>query len=992
MRFDIISKEQKSLESLQKNILRSGHRIESLVPIKSYWIDKPSYTKDQIERIEELLKNPIDEELFGREVKIDNYDFNYLIQVSFKPGVTDNTAHSLKETLSEIFDDTNIKVSTGKSYLLRSHLHLSKIQEIANEFLGNELIQSIKVYSKDDVSDYIPSPEFPNVRIKDKGIRIIDLGLSDEALLELSEKNIWALSTDEIQHIKAHYSKEETKDFRVKNQLPVMPTDVEIEVIAQSWSEHCKHKIFTAHIDYTESEGTQNKIGEKKVLGIFPDYIKRATRDVKEKFNKDWLISVFSDNAGIIRFGDKIDYCLKVETHNSPSALDPYGGALTGILGVNRDILGCGIGAEPIANMNVLCFAPPNYPKSILQKLPTMLKHPKTILHGVHKGIEDGGNKSGIPTVNGSLHFHDNYAGKPLVYCGTIGALPQILNHKETHLKNQMPGDLVVVCGGSVGSDGIHGATFSSVELNEKSPATAVQIGDPFTQKRMTDFIIEARDLDLYSSITDNGAGGLSSSIGEMACGTNGATINLDLVPLKYSGLSPFEIVISESQERMSLSVPPNKINEFLLLAEKRNCQAVVIGDFHDRGSFDIYSKNELVASLDLDFLHESLPPMKLKAHFDGVKTDELWHGEKNDEILETFDDSIRTVLSFENVKSKESLVRQFDHEVKGATLVKPFVQKELIGPSDAAVLWGKMYGDTDTNAISLSHGLCPQLSHLDTYYMTQVAIDEAIRNAVSSGANPNFVALCDNYCWPDPIESVRTPDGQHKLAQLVRSGQALYDCSLAYQSPFISGKDSMKNDFVGVNSSGEKIKISVPPTLLITAIAKVDHIQDRMTTDFKEAGDLIYYIGPTLFSEIYYSTYFHNHKKLAPINCQNNFKRYNTLHSMIKKKLIQSCHDISDGGMITAAIESAFPSNFGIQFKTELIAGSERLDALLFNEIPGAFIISINPECKQSLESHFKNEFKYLGVVTMDNQIRYNDTINLTTKELYNIWSNNEY
>ncbi|MBT4791976.1 MAG: phosphoribosylformylglycinamidine synthase, partial [Halobacteriovoraceae bacterium] len=685
-------------------------------------------------------------------------------------------------------------------------------------------------------------------------------------------------------------------------------------------------------------------------------------------------------------------FCLKVETHNSPSALDPYGGALTGILGVNRDILGCGIGAQPIANTDVLCFAPVNYSDKILDQLPKKLKHPKSILRGVHRGIEDGGNKSGIPTVNGAIQFHDNYAGKPLVYCGTVGVLPQSINGFPTHLKRQTPGDLIVVCGGSVGADGIHGATFSSLELNDDAPSTAVQIGDPLTQKRLTDFLIEARDLDLYNSLTDNGAGGLSSSVGEMAEATNGASVYIDKIPLKYPGLSAFEIIISESQERMTFSVPKEKVETFIALAEKRNCNPAIIGEFHDKGSFDIYQNKTLLASLDMHFLHDSLIPMELTAKFEGIVNEKIWHTENQQNDFKNLNEKVLFLIQHANIKSKEALVKQFDHEVKASTVVKPFIQKKLTGPSDGAVLWTGLYGGSKDGAICISSGMAPQVSHLDTYAMTQFSIDEAVRNAVSCGANPSFISVCDNYCWPDPIKSLNTPDGEHKLAQLVRSTKALYDTAMVYGTPFISGKDSMKNDFIGETKTGDKLKISVPPTLLITAVAKLDHIDHFMTTDFKQEKDLVYYLGPIDFEQTYYSTLHPDLQQLPEIKLKENKLRYELLHKLISNKMINSSHDISEGGIITSVIESLFPQKLGFNFESSALAPNESIEAFLFNEIPGGFILSVSPEARNKFETLTQNQARFLGVINTSETITYDNQLNLNINELHKLWSRDEY
>lgn len=965
---------------------------KNLIKGKSYWLQSEANCENIENYMTDLLRDPVDQAILFREFNPLEFDFNYLAQVTFKPGVTDNSSIAILSALKEKFPNSQISIATGDIYFIKSIKEKTYIEEDIQRTFANSLIQRIDIFNKHEVQDYIPSPKFPDVILSSQRPEKITLNISDEDLIKLSKNHLWALELDELKHIQSHYNTKKIMDYRHSKGLSKDPSDIELEIIAQTWSEHCKHKIFNANINYTENENTDLSLGSFRVESIFKSFIKKATSDIEKKFEIDWLISVFTDNAGIVRFDDSVDFCLKVETHNSPSALDPYGGALTGILGVNRDILGCGIGAKPVANTNVLCFAPLDYDSKTIEKLPTKLKHPQNILRGVHRGIQDGGNKSGVPTVNGAMHFHDNYAGKPLVYCGTVGVLPQKINNIETHLKRQKPGDFVVVCGGSVGADGIHGATFSSLELDDDAPSTAVQIGAPFTQRRLTDFLLEARDLGLYNSLTDNGAGGLSSSVGEMAELTNGAFIDIQKVPLKYPGLSPYEIIISESQERMTFSVPKEKLEAFVELAEIRKCNPAVIGEFHDKGSFDIYDGENILASLDIDFLHNSLLPMELDAKFEGPKKEMLWCGTPSPKTYNNLNETIKALLKHPNIKSKEALVRQFDHEVKASTIVKPFIQKKLSGPSDGAVMWTGLIGGSQDGAFCLSSGMAPQVSHIDTYVMTQMSIDEAIRNAVACGTNPRYISVCDNFCWPDPIESKRTPDGSHKLAQLVRSGKALYDTAMIYGTPFISGKDSMKNDFSGKNSLGEHIKISVPPTLLITALGKLDDVNDFMTTDFKNADDLIYYIGPNDFSTDYYSTLRPDIMKLPVLDLHENKLRYEIVHKLIKSKMINSCHDISDGGIITSVIESAFPEGFGVNLDCFELKENETLSSFLFGEIPGGFIVSISSNNKDEFSRLTKTHARIIGQVSKDPRIILNNQINLNINELYNLWSKDVY
>jgi phosphoribosylformylglycinamidine (FGAM) synthase PurS component len=494
-------------------------------------------------------------------------DWDLALEVAYKPGVTNPLGITAREALHNALGSLpkGALIQTAHQYLFQSSEDLTgaEVQHLQNQ-LHNNLIEKASMITK---AGWAEGQRFPREYpfIHDAAVGPVEtiplLGKSDQELLNLSKDMLLALSLEEMKAIQQHYSEEKTKTSRAELQLPADPTDVELEMLAQTWSEHCKHKIFAANIDYEDSE-----TGEKKTIqSLFNTYIKQTTEDLWDK--RPFLRSVFHDNSGVIAFDEKTLVCFKAETHNSPSALDPYGGAITGIVGVNRDILGTGKGAKPIFNTNVLCFGDPNTPEA---DIPRGLLHPRQVLEGVHKGIVDGGNHSGIPTVAGGFVFDESFKGKPLVFCGTGGIIPAEILGEEGHINHIEPGDAVVMVGGRIGKDGIHGATFSSLALDEESPTSAVQIGDPITQKKMTDFLLEARDLGLYKGITDNGAGGISSSLGEMAETSGGVRIDLHKCPLKYQGLAPWEILVSESQERMSLSVDPTKLQDFLALSAKR--------------------------------------------------------------------------------------------------------------------------------------------------------------------------------------------------------------------------------------------------------------------------------------------------------------------------------------------------------------------------------------------------------------------------------------
>ena len=646
---------------------------------------------------------------------------------------------------------------------------------------------------------------------------------------------------------------------------------------------------------------------------------------------------MFTDNAGIIAFTDGWDIAMKAETHNSPSALDPYGGAMTGIVGVNRDILGCGMGCRPIFNTDVFCFASPFYDKPIPEKL----HHPRRILKEVHRGVRDGGNESGIPTVNGSIVFDDRFLGKPLVFCGTGGLLPSEINGKPTWKKSIKPGDRILMAGGRIGKDGIHGATFSSAAMTETSPTSAVQIGDPITQKKLSDFLLEARDLELYRFVTDNGAGGLSSSLGEMARESGGCKIHLEKAPLKYPGLDPWEILVSEAQERMSFAVQPENLVAFLELALRRGVEASDLGEFSNDGNFEAYFNGRLVCRLDMEFLHDGNPKLTLKAHWTPPRhldpPPSFW-GTRNLKA-----DGL-DLLSTLNICSKESWVRQYDHEVQGMSVIKPFVGEKADGPSDAAVirpLYDRKQG------LAISHGIVPRYSDIDTYHMTACAIDEAVRNAVAVGARPGTLAGLDNFCWPDPVESETTPDGQYKMAQLVRSNQALYDYCLAYSLPLISGKDSMKNDY-----GRGKDRISVPPTLLFTAIAVLQDVEKTITMDAKAPGDKVYVLGITrneLGASEYYLRQGFMGNSVPKVDAVSALALYHRLADAIENGWVRSAHDCSDGGLFVALAEVCMAGRLGatLDLATLPLDPLEPMvtGAKLFSESQSRFVVTVTPE-----------------------------------------------
>jgi len=882
-------------------------------------------------------------------------DFDWAIEVGYKPGVTDNVGRTAKEAIELIrqrkFAPTE-GVYTSVLYLIKGNLSKSQAETIATGLLANTLIQRFEIKDK-----FSWDPEvgmgitIPRVTGK-KEIRVeeIDLQISDEELIKLSARRVLALSLKEMKALRQYAEDPRVREERRKVGLGDKLTDCEIEALAQTWSEHCKHKIFNSLIEYHDGQGNVLLIDS-----LFNTFIKRSTEEIRRRMGEqDWCVSVFKDNAGVIRFNKDWNLVFKVETHNSPSALDPYGGALTGIVGVNRDPFGTGKGAKLIFNVDTFCFAPPDYDKP----LPPRLLHPKRIFEGVREGVEHGGNKSGIPTVNGSIVFDERYAGKPLVYCGTGGIMPREILGEPAHEKQARPGDLIVMTGGRIGKDGIHGATFSSEELHEESPTSAVQIGDPITQKRMTDFLLRARDLGLYRSITDNGAGGLSSSVGEMARDCNGCRLHLERAPLKYAGLDPWEILLSEAQERMTLAVPKEKIDTFLELAKRMEVEATVLGEFTDSGYFHILYDGRTVAYLDMDFLHNGYPRMELCARWESKN-----YPEPDFPDPEDLTPYLKQVLARYNVCSKESVIRQYDHEVQGGSVIKPLVGAFNDGPSDAAVLRPLL---DSWEGIVISSGICPRYSDIDTYHMMACAIDEAIRNNLAVGGNLNHMAGLDNFCWCDPVKSEKTPDGEYKLAQLVRANMALYDYTTAFGVPCISGKDSMKNDYL----IGET-KISIPPTVLFSVVSVIPDVRQCITMDAKRPGDLVYILGET-YNEMgaseYYALRGYIGNEVPKVKAPQAKALYQALSQAIQQGLVASCHDCSDGGLGVALAETAFAGAWGMEVDLRQVPApfGLRNDTLLFSESASRFVVTVHPEQKKRFEECLAgNVFAEIGVVT---------------------------
>lgn len=928
--------------------------VEKVRTIDVYTIEA-SLSKEQIEQVSrDLLADPITQ-AYSFDGTLAN-GFSRLIEVGYKPGVTDNVGRTTKEGIEDLLGiklAEEESVHTSRLYLLSGDVSLEDARRICLGLLANPLIEHFGVWDEKSWREEVGKKRSRKVWSAGK-IRVaeIDLDVSDQELLEISRKGVLSLELAEMRKIREHYKRPEVRQERKKRGLGEKPTDVELEMLAQTWSEHCKHKIFNSLIEYEED-------GKKEVIdSLFKTYIRRATEEIAERKAQtpegNWLVSVFVDNAGVVSFNQDYNLVFKVETHNHPSALDPYGGAVTGIVGVNRDPMGTGLGASLIFNTDVFCFGPPDFP---YEKLPPGVLHPKRIFKGVRKGVEHGGNKIGIPTVNGAILFDEAYVYNPLVYCGTGGLLPKKIASRPAHQKEVKDGDLIVMVGGRIGKDGIHGATFSSTQLDEETSPTAVQIGAPIVQKKMMDALLEARDQGLYTAITDNGAGGLSSSVGEMSLLSGGCLVHLEKAPLKYPGLDPWELWVSEAQERMTLAVSPEKIDPFLETCRRREVEATVLGEFKSTGKIDVRYGNKTVAFLDLDFLHGGLPRTQRQARFE-VPSEK----DPKFEAAPDLTSDLKKILSSLNVCSKEWVIRQYDHEVQGSSVVKPLSGAHGDGPSDAAVIRPLLQ---EKRGVVVANGINPKYGEIDPYWMAASAVDEAIRNVIAVGGRCDRIALLDNFCWGNPILSPDNPEGDFKLGQLVRAARACYEMAVAFETPFISGKDSFHNEY----KIGERT-VSIPPTLLISALGVIDDCDKAVTMDAKQEGDLVYLLGKTrreLGGSHYYLVKEVAGGAVPRVKADEARPMFEALAQGISRGLVASCHDCSEGGVAVAAAETAFAGDRGMILKLSGVKSEVPLrdDEFLFSESNSRFVVTVAPEKKKEFEELLGDFALPLGRVT---------------------------
>jgi len=915
--------------------------------------------------INELLVDPVVEGCrYGPADQANGTDSDDLVvEVGYHPGVTDPTAAHLLRRAQLLGVGALEATATGTRYVFEGELSREDLDHIACEILCNDVIQTyaLGTIRPAFVPRTEPSDEVEMVRLR---------GLYDEELARMSVERVLFLSLAEMKAVRDYFG-EQGRD----------PTDLELETLAQTWSEHCQHKAFKAKIDYSCKSGTRRVLPEgagpsppyeEEIGGLLKQYIREAT----DRLSLPWVRSVFVDNAGIIDFDDEFEVSFKVETHNHPSALEPFGGANTGVGGVIRDIIG--VSARPIANTDILCFGRFDMARD---EMPEGILHPRRIARGVIAGIEDYGNKMGIPTVNGAIVYDPGYAGNPLVYCGCVGLAP-----KGMHRADPRPGDLCVTLGGRTGRDGLHGATFSSAELTHETGQTVgsvVQIGDPITEKAMLEAVMIARDEGLYTAINDCGAGGFSSAAGEIG-EKIGVEIELSDVRLKYPGLRPWEIWLSEAQERMVLAVPAQNLARLRDICQGLDVELMVIGRYTGDGRLRVLYGGKVCADIDMDFVHNGWPEPNLKAEWMAPELPAPRIGAAAD-----LTPILLEMLAYPDVASKEPVIRRYDHEVQAATVVKPLVGACDDGPSDAAVL--RPLATRGSTGLAVGCGISPHYGRVDPYAMAWAVVDEAVRNVVAVGADPDRIALLDNFCWGNPS----LPD---RLGGLVRAAQGCHDAALAYGTPFISGKDSLNNEYV--DPHGEKR--AIPPTLLVSSMGIVPDAGETVTMDLKQARNLLYIVGETR-AELGGSLYYRLHDGLGntvPAPVPDSIETMRALHKAMRQGLVRACHDLSEGGLAVAAAEMAFAGRLGLDVDLGPLPRTSEVvsdDVALFAESSGRLLVEVAPDDARAFEKAMRGRpVARIGRVTEEPRLRVTRLeggalIEAGVDEMLNAWQGTE-
>ena len=876
------------------------------------WLIEGQLSRTDVERLAAaLLTDPVTESFTAAAVGDASLvqgptDLPTVLHVLPRTGVTDPAAQSAHESLALLGLHPTAVRSVKKYWLPR--LDDVETRRLAWKLLASEAIHDV-VIGPLSLTTLSGGRTWTFTQ---ESIRLE--GLDDTALVQLSRDRCLALTAAELHAVRDHF-----------RSLGRDPFEIELETIAQTWSEHCCHKTLGSPIDHIRPDGTT------RYDNLLKETVFAATQTVRQQLGpRDWCVSVFRDNSGVVRFDGDHDICVKVETHNHPSAIEPYGGAATGLGGVIRDVLGTGLAAKPIANLDVFCVGPSALPA---EALPPGVIHPRRLLEGVVAGVRDYGNRMGIPTIAGGVFYDPGYLCNPLVFCGTVGVMPR--NAADAAVQR---GDLIVVAGGRTGRDGIHGATFSSIELSSESETESggsVQIGHAIHEKMLCDFVLAAAEQRLFHAITDCGAGGLSSAVGEMGA-TLGAEVDLDRVPLKYEGLSATEVWISEAQERMVLAVPPGNWEKFAAIAAAEGVEATAIGTFSGHGRLVLKWQGRIAGDLDCHFLHEGRPRQRLTSRYTPPPREAtVWPA-----VLPSLNRCLLDVLAAPDVASKEWIIRQYDHEVQGGSVVKPLLGPGD-GPADGTVVRGVLGRD---RGIVLGVGLRHRIGPRDPYQMAAGGIVEAIANVVAAGADPEKIALLDNFCWGDTRREA-------SLGTLVEACRACHDMAVAFAAPFVSGKDSLNNVFSYTDATGTHHELSIPPTLLATAMGQVDDVRRAMTPDLKTPGNRLAIVGVSRDDlagsqlELLCGLGGGAVPQVDPDACRTT---WSAVAAAIRSRCVTSCHDVSDGGVAAAVAEMAIGGNCGARLDLAMLpaevtaTGAARDMALAFTETPGRFICEV--------------------------------------------------
>jgi phosphoribosylformylglycinamidine synthase subunit PurSL len=961
-----------------------GIQTENVRAVSIVTIDA-ALTDEQLEKGRtEIFTNPVTQISSFAPLPI---AADWIIWVGYRPGVRDNAGATAVEALEDLLGirlGRDEAVYTSKRYCIQGgSLSETDIRKIASELLANDIIQQWKIFDK---QSWLPSEGVgiivPKVRLDHvPTLSVLPID-SDAALQRLSVERNLALNPNDIPVIRSYFLDPRVQAERSRVGLSE-PTDVELEYISQARSDHCNHNTFRGLFHYRDLSAGESET----VDNLFKTCIQSPTLALQKQ--KPWVVSVLWDNAGVGRFDEHHYYTITGETHNSPSNMEAYGGAITGIVGVYRDPMGTGLGSRLIMGSYGFCVGPRDYDGDLKPRL-----HPRRLLDGIIEGVRDGGNKSGIPTPFGQVLFDHGYMGKCLVYVTALGIMPAEINGAPAEHKTIVPGDLVIMCGGRVGKDGIHGVTASSETFSAHTPAGHVQIGDPYTQKKMHDFLLEARDEGLIRFITDNGGGGLSSSVGETALYSNGCEIQLEKVPLKYAGLDQWEIWVSESQERMTVAIAPENEPRFFALSARHAVESTVIGRYTDTGKLHITYDGKTCAYVDLDLMKAGFPQWQFEAEWRtpedrGLREPVLSPPRDHNAVL-------LDMLQRPNICAKEWVTRQYDHEVQGTSVIKPLIGIGRDVNGDAAVLRPVL---AVNRGLAFSQAMLPFYSRIDAYHMTTCTIDEAVRRLIAVGGDPDHIGGVDNFCWPTiQYDAVRNPDGRFKAAQLVRSCRAMRELCLNYKIPLLSGKDSMYVDGHLPGRYGETHKVSALESLQFSATSVIDDLARCTTADPKMEGDLLYVIGTTrneLGASEYYDMLGYVGCRVPQVQADSFMGTYRALAQAMAQGWVASAHGIYRGGLGVHLAMKAMAGQIGLEVDLAAVlvddVGSD--EVLLYSESAGRLLVTIDPHHRQAFEALFRGlPAACIGCATGDARLKIrslNGTfiIDMTVQALKDAW-----